>query len=268
MFEQLSSIDWQALSHSHGTAEDVPSRLATLAGPSADDRTEALDYFWEFMLHQGSRYEASPYIVPFLFEILQQPECTIRRDLIDLLLGLAVGYGESFLPYGYDLVTEEQRFRKGSWNGLFDHEYSRAAYYEVHERAEVFASFLDPGFDSETRLSAGFAVAHFAQPLATCHRKVASHLEHESNTDQLHGLILCYGMLARYAEDSPDPEILTPFLDATCAKTLRVSVAIALTTALGEQTPRPATETLYSALAESWELPTPRDDWRWWNEGE
>src|SRR5262249_28336688 len=115
MFDGIDSIDWAKLSHSHGTAEQVPAQLDALTTGSEDARRKALDYFWEYMLHQGSRYEASPYVVRFLFEALEDPACLIQRELIDLLLALGVGYGESFLPFGYDLEEEERRFKGNQW---------------------------------------------------------------------------------------------------------------------------------------------------------
>ncbi len=80
MFEDVNSVDWKNLSHSHGTAEEVPARLAAVVGPSDKDRGAALEYFWEYLLHQGTRYEASPFVVAFLFEA-----CITQR------LGLARG---------------------------------------------------------------------------------------------------------------------------------------------------------------------------------
>jgi hypothetical protein len=268
MLENVASIDWAKLSHSHGTAEEVPARLAALVGPSEDDRTAALEYFWEYMLHQGSRYEASPYVVPFLFEVLENAEFPLQRELIDLLLGLAVGYGESFLPYGYDLRKEEQRFEEQSWEGLFSYDDERSTYYEVHRRVNTFSKFLRPECHPETRLSAGFAIAHFAQPLAGMHGRVAEYIECESDEFQLQGLILCFGMLGRYAGAEPDVSVLTRYLEPDCSQTLRVAASIALTTILGARTPDSALETLLAALKESWILSSPRDDWRWWNEGD
>jgi hypothetical protein len=268
MFENIGSVEWAKLSHSHGTADEVPARLAALVGPSDGDRAAALEYFWEYMLHQGSRYEASPYIVPFLFEVLENAVFPLPRELIDLLLGLAVGYGESFLPFGYDLEQEEQRFEEKSWKGLFSYDDARSTYYEVHKRADAFTKFLRPECNPDTRLSAGFAVAHFAQSLTGIQGKVSGYIECESDESQLQSLILCFGMLGRYANVKPNISVLTSYLESDCSQTLRVATSIALTTILGSQTPDLAVQTLLAALTESWILSSPRDDWRWWNEGD
>lgn len=268
MFESLNAVEWEKLSHSHGSAAEVPARFAALVGESDEKRDAALEYFWEFMLHQGSRYEASPYLVPFLFEVLDASQFPLQRQLIDLLLGLAVGCGESFLPYGYNLETEERRFKDKSWGSLFDYDNARSAYYEVHQHAEVFTRFLRPECHPESRLSAGFAVAHFAQSLSQYHADVSRYIAKESDESQLQNLMLCFGMLGRYADVKPDVRILTDYLEPACSPTLRVSAAIAVTTIRGSETPDPALKTLLSALVESWKLESPRDDWRWWNEGD
>src|SRR5262249_30510322 len=75
-------------------------------------------------------------------------------------------------------------------------------------------------------------------------------------------------MLGRYAGAEPDVSVLTRYLEADRSKTLRVAASIALMTILGARTPDSALETLLAALEESWTLSSPRDDWRWWNEGD
>ena len=268
MFENIHSIDWGNISHSHGTAEEVPARLEALVGQSAKDRDEALSYFWEYMLHQGSRDEASPFVVPFLFEVLENVEPPLQREIIDLLLGLAVGYGESFLPYGYDLEKEEHQYQKKLWRGLFSYADSRSAYYQVHKRADAFVKFLRPETNPETRLSAGYAIAHLAQPLAATHTEVARYIEKESDESQLQGLMLCFGMLGRYADPKPGASVLVEFLTPDCSKTFQVIASIALTTIHGAQTPEDALQTLLAALQQSWTLSSPRTDRWWWNEGD
>ena len=268
MFEEVRSINWKELSHSHGTAQDVPDHLAALVKGTKQERDEALQYFWEYMLHQGSRYPASPYVVRFLFEALDHVDRTTQRQLIDMLLALAVGYGESFLPFGYDLNVEEQRYTQEEWYSLYNDPDARTAYYEVHHRAGAFARFLHPRCDPQTRLSAAFAIAHFAQPLASLHSEIAERLAAETHPDQQHSLMLCYGMLGRFAGRDADADVLARYRDDSDAPTIRLSAAIAETTLLGPKTPDPTVATLFGALNDAWEVTTPRDGWQWWNEGD
>lgn len=271
MFEKVDSIEWAKLSHAHGTAEDVPLHLFALVDGTKEECDQALGYFWEYMLHQGSRYEASPYVVQFLFEALEHAAPKIQRDLIDLLLGLAVGYGESFLPFGYNLEVEEKRFSERSWGGLFVYsDAARSAYFEVHERANEFPRFLQSNYDSEVRLSAAFAVAHFAQPLASYHAEVAGIIAGEKDEEQLHSLMLCYGMLGRFASSQVDVAFLLRYLEPGYSKILRLTAAISITTLTSPLTPETVLQTLLNALNESWDVSLPRERLRfqWWNEGD
>ncbi len=268
MLEEVDSINWAKLEHSHGTAEDVPAHLQAIAGTSEEARDAAFSYIWGYLLHQGTRHNSCPYIVRFLFELLEAPGCPVQQRLIDLLLALAVGYGEFFLPYGYDLAKEEQRRQEDDWCGLLVYEEARATYYEVHARADRFKRFMGPENNPEVRLSATFAVAHFAQSLAAAHTEVAAYIRDETDPGQIQSLILCFGMLGRFADPRPDLGILTPYLDAAQPQELRVAASIALTTVLGPDTPEPAVEILLTALSESWELESFRIDWQWWNAGD
>lgn len=267
MFEAVSSINWANLSHSHGSAEEVPEKLVALTSSSADEQEEAIGYFWEYMFHQGSRYEASPYVVPFLFEALEQSSPPLQHQLIDLLRALGIGYGERFLPRGYDLAKEEQSFRNGSWDGLLSYEEARSCYYAVQERASCFNKYLHPACDHQTRLSASFAIAQFAQPLSALHSEVAKHIAAESDESQLQGLILCYGMLGRYA-GLADAKILEPFSSPLVSPSLRLAAGIGTMTLLDSRTPPECIETLLTALREHWKVTSPRTTWQWWNEGD
>jgi hypothetical protein len=261
-------VEWSQLHHSHGSAVDTPVHLAALMGASEEAHEDALNYFWGYFIHQGTQCEACPYVVPYLFEALGSPNCVIRRELIDLLLGTAIGYGESFLPYGYDLKVEEQRFKEEAWRGLYTFEEARFSYHAVEALAEEFIPYVRPGTDGETRLSAAFAVAHFAQSLPSLNKEVAAYIRTESDLSQLQSLILCYGMLGRYAVGDADPEVIRDYLSPTFPPSIRVSAAIATTTILGQDTQEEAAQRLLTAVSNSWPLTSPRDDWRWWNEGD
>lgn len=88
----LDDIDWSALSHAYGSAEDLPDLLRRLASAgseassghsadateadlddddaeAADDAEEILGDLWATICHQGSVYSATVAAVPFLAEI-------------------------------------------------------------------------------------------------------------------------------------------------------------------------------------------------------
>lgn len=54
------------------------------------------------LFHQGERNEAGACAVPFLLEMLASPSTPDRAELIELLVALAVGYDDRWLPQGFD----------------------------------------------------------------------------------------------------------------------------------------------------------------------
>jgi hypothetical protein len=71
-------------------------------------RSEAEHRHYSTILHQGSRYEASAYAVPFLLEILADPATPDRHRVVYLLTTLAVGYDESWLPHGFPIAAHRE----------------------------------------------------------------------------------------------------------------------------------------------------------------
>ena len=74
MFEKLDQIDWTSLEHAYGSAEDVPQLIRDLASDDASVRDEAFYTAYGHIFHQGTRYQATAPAVPFLLEILDQPD--------------------------------------------------------------------------------------------------------------------------------------------------------------------------------------------------
>ncbi|SEF91181.1 HEAT repeat-containing protein [Thermomonospora echinospora] len=100
----LDAIDWAELTHAYGSAEDVPGQLRALRSPDEEARRTAFGKLYGNIFHQGSRYEATSYAVPFLVGMAVAPD-TPDRDLLLWLLGaIAIGHDESWLPQAVDIV--------------------------------------------------------------------------------------------------------------------------------------------------------------------
>lgn len=100
MFEQLDEVDWASMNHAYGSAADVPKLIRNLASDDAEVRDRALHAAYGNIFHQGSRYEATAPTVPFLLEILEQPDYPGQAALLHLLTHLVMGYSESWIPLG------------------------------------------------------------------------------------------------------------------------------------------------------------------------
>ena len=111
MLERLDTINWSALHHAHGEASDVPILLRTTLSQIKEERDFAFQLLHETIWHQGTVYEASAHVVPFLWEMIQSPETPDKPSVVFLLASLANGH-----PYlkGHAVYSEEteERFRK------------------------------------------------------------------------------------------------------------------------------------------------------------
>jgi hypothetical protein len=102
----LDNINWAALGHAYGSAEDVPGQLRGACGPDEQARQSAFRSLFGNIFHQGTRYSASPYAVPFLTRIAVAGPAAARADALLLLTRLAVDWHDEYdLPLGIDTVA-------------------------------------------------------------------------------------------------------------------------------------------------------------------
>jgi hypothetical protein len=100
----LDEIDWAGLCHAYGPAGDVPGLLRALVSESPAERRHALHELYGNIFHQGSRYEATARAVPFLVRLALDPRTPRRDEIVHLLVALAIGYDEAYLPTGVDIA--------------------------------------------------------------------------------------------------------------------------------------------------------------------
>jgi HEAT repeat protein len=108
MLEGLDAVAWARLDHAYGPAADVPDLIRTLRSPDPKARDNARSQLYGNIFHQGSRYEASAYAVPFLLELLADPDTAERAEILYLLTSLAIGYDEAWLPDGFPVEDTRQ----------------------------------------------------------------------------------------------------------------------------------------------------------------
>ncbi|MFK0256500.1 hypothetical protein [Streptomyces sp. NPDC090445] len=92
MPDAIDDIDWAALEHAYGAADDVPDLLRAAGSADPQVRDEALEELVSSLCHQGSVYSATAAAVPFLARLaLDGPGDRLR--LLWLLHGAADGAG-------------------------------------------------------------------------------------------------------------------------------------------------------------------------------
>ncbi|KUN06119.1 PBS lyase [Streptomyces yokosukanensis] len=88
MFTGIDEVDWASLRHAHGSAEDVPGWLRSLASADTVERATALDGMYGALHHQGYVYDSTLACVPFLLSLVAREELPDRGGIVELLVGI------------------------------------------------------------------------------------------------------------------------------------------------------------------------------------
>ncbi|MGW0575650.1 hypothetical protein ACWD25_06705 [Streptomyces sp. NPDC002920] len=113
MWEGLDAVDWAALEHSYGSAEDVPALLRRCAGGDPEDADDAAFELVIRIFHQGGWIcSAASAALPFLVRLAGSPEVPLptRREVTELVWSLAAEAGrltERFVDPGWQSAWGE-----------------------------------------------------------------------------------------------------------------------------------------------------------------
>jgi HEAT repeat protein len=237
MLDQLDCVPWAELTHAYGSASDVPGQIRALRSSDPKVREKALWKLYGNIFHQGTRYQATPHAVPFLYELLRDPESPERDRIAYLLVNLALGYEEAYLPDGVSLAAFT-RYLENADSQLSPSERAECESYGCEPRVElecylavekgvpVLMKLVD---DSETQVcrAAVYSLAWFprhAEATLPCLRRV---IESEVDDVGTANAILSIGLLARGSEGTSDLAALSSFLKHSTLL-VRTAAAIAL----------------------------------------
>lgn len=90
----LSGVDdvpWNRVHHAYGTAQDVPDLLRALGSSDEQTRSQAHYRLRGNIYHQGTRWEASSHVVPFLVELAVDSGTPQRSLVVQLLRRVGLG---------------------------------------------------------------------------------------------------------------------------------------------------------------------------------
>lgn len=273
MLDRIDDIDWRRLSHAYGSAADVPDQIRALRSPDRQVREAALDRLYGNIFHQGSRYEASAYAVPFLLELLADPATPDRDALLHLLTSLAIGYDESWLPDGFPVAgyraaaeggRELLAAKPSPWVGddetagkSVEYEYTQslsqadqgrlwayvelAGYDAVRAGVPLFRTLLtDP--DQGVRVLAAYALAWFPEDAAGSVPALFAAADAATEPDETATALVAAGLLGT----APDATVLTD-----PRPVVRWAAAVARARVLGESTDEATVEELLRWTAAS-----------------
>jgi HEAT repeat protein len=244
VLEGLEAVNWAALGHAYGSAEDVPEWLRALRSPDPEVRQWAHED-WN-IVHQGTRYSATAPAVPFLVELATAPDTHDRAWLVNLLAYAAVGHEEAVLPDG--MVSLDRLGDTTSWPEPEYAAWALAAYQAVQAALPALLPLLDEDDDRLRRETAhllawfpSFAPASLPRLRAQVHREPSRYTKVT--------MIVAVGLLAGATGQTSD----TPWLSALLAgpdPLLRWAAATALARLAPEHPPEAAVQELLGWLTD------------------
>jgi hypothetical protein len=114
----LDSVAWASLHGTYCSAEDVPRQIAALRSPDPAVGGAALNDLWDAVIHQGTRWQVSAHVVPFLVRLIDDPDTPDRHALTTLLRHVGLGARDdrdlpfarevAFGRFGAQTVTKQQ----------------------------------------------------------------------------------------------------------------------------------------------------------------
>jgi hypothetical protein len=265
----LDDIPWHDLSHAYGPADDVPGLLRELLADDPAVREVAWYELYGNVWHQGTVYQATSYVVPFLLRMLANGVPPAKAELLHFLAVIAEG--SSYLAVHVPLLKDSglvQRALDEQGRGDIEGEtqaelaWVEAANRAVGEGLPLYLQLLDGG-DDEVRFLALYTLSRLRGRADVIVPQLRARLDAASQAWLRRGLVRALHEVMDASADAQQlfAGLLTPEEDAP----IRLIAAAALAYRLGAHTPGAAEAALLEAVERlrnaGWEDPdTAADD--------
>ncbi len=245
MLETLNAVPWSKLGHAYGEASDVPDLIRGLASPEQEVYQRAIGRLWSSVIHQGTVYSSTAYIVPFFCELLEAPEVQNKTGLLAYLA--AIAHGDSYCD-----VHEREPERRNTLQ-MQQQIAEELSWVEVTSKAvsDGYGTYLRllQSSDPHLRASAAHTLfccqSHAAGVVPEMKRRFAG----ETAPLVAASLLLSLGLLLQEQEETT--LFFTHVLQETHDPLIQVAAALGTAFALNEQTSQQALK----VLIDSYELP-------------
>ena len=244
MLEKLDTIPWNELQHAYGSAADVPDTIRSLTFSDKELRKNALWVLYGNIFHQGTRYEATPYAIPFLFELIESEYIEERHKLIYYVVHLALGYENSYLLEGInprqikaELRHAHEHMSEQEIQNSKDYGYSYLAlldcYSFVEERIPILWKIIEktPKNNNVENIklinAAIYALSWFAENGKESIELIKNQIPVLTHENDIANCILAIGLLSKNTEPKLDISFLESYLDSNSVL-LKTSATIAL----------------------------------------
>jgi HEAT repeat protein len=244
VLEGLEAVNWAALGHAYGSAEDVPEWLRALRSPAPEVRQWAHED-WN-IVHQGTRYSATAPAVPFLVELATAPDTPDRAWLVNLLAYAAVGNEQAVLPDG--VVSLDRLRHTTSWPEPEYAAWALAAYQAVQAALPALLPLLEDD-DDRLRRETAHLLAWFPSFAAVSLPRLRARVHREPSRYTRVTMIVAVGLLGGATGQTTD----TPWLSELLAgpdPVLRWAAATALARLAPEHPPEAAVQELLGWLTD------------------
>jgi len=224
MLEGLNNVDWQNVRHCNGPANDIPKLLQDLLSNDKKTQSSAILQLFDNIWHHGTVYEATAQAVPFLYEILESPNCFERFSVV-WLLG-AIAHGKSDRPAPNSQKNNELEIEM-IW--------AKNAHGAVRQGVKTILGLLDDN-DKDLRLPVVLLLASLPEEAAQITPVLSSMLSAEKNAEARAGLGLALALLGDFhfeafrSESKLLPFLLIETLAKACMQdeTMRASVYLTI----------------------------------------
>lgn len=98
----MAEINWNTLKTAHGNGSHLPDVIALLNSPDEEQRRKANWSIDNFVVLQGSLYEAAYYVIEPIIRLLEQDYTVDRFYPLTILAEIALGWGD-----GSEIVLQD-----------------------------------------------------------------------------------------------------------------------------------------------------------------
>lgn len=237
MLEQIENIDWANLKHAYGSAADVPNDIRNLTSLDDKIRDKALYNLYGNIFHQGTRYEATPHAIPFLYELIENETVKDKHKIISLLINLALGYEEEYLPEGInpekfrnELMESEANMTDEQKENCEKYGYSAVAlincYDFVKEGIPILLKCIKSD-EEKIRTAALYATSWFPEEVENSIPKIIEVLGQIAGEIEIANAVLAIGLLNKQSIKNIDLSPIKYYLKSD-SELVRICSAIAL----------------------------------------
>jgi hypothetical protein len=188
MLEGLNKVDWGSTRHFNGPAADVPKLLQDLLSEDRKAQSRAIHDLFGTIWYHGRVYEATAQVVPFLYEILENPACFERFSIV-WLLGAIANRG-SYLPVHHPENKSESE-KETLW--------AKNAHNAVRQGVKTILGLLD---NRDLRLPVILLLAALPEEAGQIKPALLSVLDAEENDEARAGLGLALALLGDFHREA------------------------------------------------------------------